>query len=236
METRKVTIINNKTQKQSIIQASSATNLGELKAEMRELGINYEGMTFFEGHMRAELKDDAAPLPTNIPYKGQIVNDLTFLLTAPEKKIKSGAMTRSEAYDAIKANGLQAACVVKFGKNFTMCKTQDLIDLIESQGKKEAKVEAPAAAPTAKKAARKPVAETKKEEAPEAPAVVAAPASGNCEQALKILVEDLYGNDTIEEDTYDKVMSTLNGGATEATASEKMPKEEVNKMFDFVLG
>lgn len=234
METRKVTIINNKTQKQSIIQASSATNLGELKAEMRELGISYEGMTFFEGHMRAELKDDAAPLPTNIPYKGQIVNDLTFLLTAPEKKIKSGAMTRSEAYDAIKANGLQAACVVKFGKNFTMCKTQDLIDLIESQGKKEAKVEAPAPAPVTKKAVKKPVAEAKKEEA--APVAPAAPASGNCEQALKALVEDLYGNDTIEEDTYDKVMGLLNGGVSEAPASEKMPKEEVNKMFDFVLG
>lgn len=233
METRKVTIINNKTQKQSIIQASSATNLGELKAEMRELGINYEGMTFFEGHMRAELKDDAAPLPTNIPYKGQIVNDLTFLLTAPEKKIKSGAMTRSEAYDAIKANGLQAACVVKFGKNFTMCKTQDLIDLIESQGKKEAKVEAPAPAPVAKKAARKPVAETKKEEAPEASAVVAASASGNCEQALKALVEDLYGGDTIEEDTYDKVMGLLNGGASEAPASEKMSKRDIDEMFAF---
>lgn len=235
METRKVTIINNKTQKQSIIQASSATNLGELKAEMRELGINYEGMTFFEGHMRAELKDDAAPLPTNIPYKGQIVNDLTFLLTAPEKKIKSGAMTRSEAYDAIKANGLQAACVVKFGKNFTMCKTQDLIDLIESQGKKEAKVEAPAAAPTAKKAARKPVAETKKEEAPVAPAVVA-PVSGNCEKALKMLVADLYYSGTIDEDTHDTVLRFLNEGATEAPASEEMPKEEVNKMFAFVLG
>lgn len=202
METRKVTIINNKTQKQSIIQASSATNLGELKAEMRKLGINYEGMSFFEGHMRAELKDDAAPLPTNIPYKGQIVNDLTFLLTAPEKKIKSGAMTRSEAYDAIKANGLQAACVVKFGKNFTMCKTQDLIDLIESQGKKEAK--APAA-----------------------------PASGNCEEALKALVEDLYGNDTIEEDTYDKVMGLLNGGASEASASEKMSERDIDEMFAF---
>ena len=207
METRKVTIINNKTQKQSIIQASSATNLGELKAEMRELGINFEGMTFFEGHMRAELKDDAAPLPTNIPYKGQIVNDLTFLLTAPEKKIKSGAMTRSEAYDAIKANGLQAACVVKFGKNFTMCKTQDLIDLIESQGKEEAKVEAPVA----------PVA----------------PASGNCEEALKALVEDLYGNDTIEEDTYGKVMGLLNGGASEAPASEKMSKRDIDEMFAF---
>lgn len=229
METRKVTIINNKTQKQSIIQASSATNLGELKAEMRELGINYEGMTFFEGHMRAELKDDAAPLPTNIPYKGQIVNDLTFLLTAPEKKIKSGAMTRSEAYDAIKANGLQAACVVKFGKNFTMCKTQDLIDLIESQGKKEAKVEAPAPAPVAKKAAKKHVAEAKKEEA----APVAPAASGNCEQALKALVEDLYGNDTIEEDTYDKVMGLLNGGASEAPASEKMSKRDIDEMFAF---
>ena len=229
METRKVTIINNKTQKQSIIQASSATNLGELKAEMRELGINYEGMTFFEGHMRAELKDDAAPLPTNIPYKGQIVNDLTFLLTAPEKKIKSGAMTRSEAYDAIKANGLQAACVVKFGKNFTMCKTQDLIDLIESQGKKEAK--APTATTTAKKAAKKHVAEAKKEET--APVSQAAPASGNCEEALKALVEDLYGNDTIEEDTYDKVMGLLNGGASEAPASEKISKRDIDEMFAF---
>lgn len=230
METRKVTIINNKTQKQSVIQASSATNLGELKAEMRELGINYEGMTFFEGHMRAELKDDAAPLPTNIPYKGQIVNDLTFLLTAPEKKIKSGAMTRSEAYDAIKANGLQGACLVKFGKNFTMCKTQDLIDLIESQGKKEAKVEALAPASVAKKTAKKPVAEAKKEEA----APVAPAASGNCEQALKALVEDLYGNDTIEEDTYDKVMGLLNGGVSEAPASEKMSKRDIDDMFAFV--
>nr|DAW72413.1 MAG TPA: hypothetical protein [Caudoviricetes sp.] len=231
METRKVTIINNKTQKQSVIQASSATNLGELKAEMRELGINYEGMTFFEGHMRAELKDDAAPLPTNIPYKGQIVNDLTFLLTAPEKKIKSGAMTRSEAYDAIKANGLQSACVVKFGKNFTMCKTQDLIDLIESQGKKEAKVEAPAPAPVTKKAAKKPVAEAKKEEA--APVAPAAPASGNCEEALKALVEDLYCSGTIEGDTYDKVMGLLNGGASEAPASEKMSKRDIDEMFAF---
>lgn len=235
METRKVTIINNKTQKQSVIQASSATNLGELKAEMRELGINFEGMTFFEGHMRAELKDDAAPLPANIPYKGQVVNDLTFLLTAPEKKIKSGAMTRSEAYDAIKANGLQAACVAKFGKNYTVCKTPDLINLIESQGKKEAKVEAPAVASVTRKAARKPVAETKKEEAPVALAVTA-PATGNCEQALKALVEDLYGGDTIEEDTYDKVMGILNGGATEVPASEKMSKKEVDDMFSFVRG
>lgn len=130
MEFRKVTIINNKTQSQKVIQASSATTLGELKREMREAGIEFEGMTFFEGHLRAELKDDTSILPTNIPYKGQVVNDLIFLLTAPEKKIKSGAMSRSEAYNAIKARGLQDECVKRFGKNFTMCKTQDLIDLL----------------------------------------------------------------------------------------------------------
>lgn len=133
MEFRKVTIINNKTQSQKVIQASTATTLGELKREMREAGIEYEGMTFFEGHLRAELKDDASILPTNIPYKGQVVNDLTFLLTAPEKKIKSGAMSRAEAYNAIKARGLQDECVKRFGKNFTMCKTQDLIDLLKEE-------------------------------------------------------------------------------------------------------
>lgn len=137
MEFRKVTIINNKTQSQKVIQASAATTLGELKREMREAGIEYEGMTFFEGYLRAELKDDASILPTNIPYKGQVVNDLTFLLTAPEKKIKSGAMSRSEAYNAIKARGLQDECVKRFGKNFTMCKTQDLIDLLGAEPLKD---------------------------------------------------------------------------------------------------
>ena len=63
----------------------------------------------------------------------------------------------------------------------------------------------------------------------------AAPASGNCEEALKALVEDLYGNDTIEEDTYDKVMGLLNGGASEAPASERMSKRDIDEMFAFAL-
>ena len=130
MEFRKVTIINNKTQSQKVIQASSAVTLGELKREMREANIEYEGMTFFEGHVRAELKDDSSILPTNIPYKGEVVNDLIFLLTAPEKKIRSGAMSRTEVLNKIKAKGLQGECMKKFGKNFTTCKTQDLLDLL----------------------------------------------------------------------------------------------------------
>ena len=106
METRKVTIINSRTQSQKVIQDSKATTLGELKQEMRERGINYEGMTFYEGHIRAELIDDAASLPNNIPYKGQVVNDLVFMLTTPNKNIKSGAMSREEVYSEIKKRNL----------------------------------------------------------------------------------------------------------------------------------
>lgn len=222
METRKVTIINSKTQSQSVIQDSKATTLGELKQEMRERGIDYTGMTFFEGHMRAELKDDAAPLPTNIPYKGQVVNDLTFMLTAPEKKVKSGAMSRAEAYAEIKKRGLQSACVDKFGKNFTQCSTADLISLIEKNSTKAA------SAPKAKKPVE--AAPAKAEEAPAAPET---PATGcNCSKALAILTEALYEDETIEEETYDAVMATLKGGSY--NAPEKMSKKEIDTMFDFV--
>ena len=229
MEFRKVTIINNKTQSQKVIQVSTATTLGELKREMREAGIEYEGMTFFEGHLRAELKDDASILPTNIPYKGQVVNDLTFLLTAPEKKIKSGAMSRAEAYNAIKARGLQDECVKRFGKNFTMCKTQDLIDLLgEGSSKpapaKEEKKEVVKEKPAKKEVAKEPV----KEEKPE----VTATSEGNVAGALEVLLEDLYGSDVIEEGTYDRAMAVLKG--TTYKAPEKMSRSEINKMFDFV--
>lgn len=226
METRKVTIINSKTQSQKVIQDSKATTLGELKQEMRERGIDYTGMTFFEGHMRAELKDDAASLPTNIPYKGQVVNDLTFMLTAPEKKVRSGAMSRAEAYAEIKKKGLQGACVSKFGKNFTQCSTADLISLIEKNSTKAAP--APKAEKPAEAAA--PAAPAKKEEASIAPKT---PATGcNCSKAIAILAEALYDNDTIEEETYDAIMATLKGGSY--SAPEKMSKKEIDTMFDFV--
>lgn len=221
MEFRKVTIINNKTQSQKVIQASTATTLGELKREMREAGIEYEGMTFFEGHLRAELKDDASILPTNIPYKGQVVNDLTFLLTAPEKKIKSGAMSRAEAYNAIKARGLQDECVKRFGKNFTICKTQDLIDLLGEGSSKPAPVKEKKEVVVEEKATKE-VEISKESSIPE----------GNVAGALEVLLEGLYGSDTIKEATYNRAMAELKG--TDYKEPEKMSRSEINKMFDFV--
>lgn len=218
METRKVTIINSKTQSQKVIQDSKATTLGELKQEMRERGIDYTGMTFFEGHMRAELKDDAAPLPANIPYKGQVVNDLTFMLTAPEKKVRSGAMSRAEAYAEIKKRHLQSVCMDKFGKNFTQCSTADLISLFEKGSTN--------AAPAPK--AEKPV------EAEAAPVTSDTPSHTgcNCSKAIAMLTEALYSNDTIEEETYDAVMAALTGKS--CNTPEKMSKKEIDEMFGFV--
>lgn len=132
MEARKITIVSTKTQKKSVIM-SEATTLSELKADLRQNGIDYDGMTFYEGTSKVELKDDNSVLPHDVPYKGIVTNELIFMLTNTNKKIKSGASrTRAELYSMIKTLGLQAECVKRFGKNFTMCKTIDLDTLVNS--------------------------------------------------------------------------------------------------------
>ena len=131
MQERKITVVSTRNQKKSVIM-SAATTLAELKADLRQNGIDYEDMTFYEGTSKVELKDDNSVLPHDVPYKGQTTNELVFMLTNTNKKIRSGAaMSRADAYAAIKAKGLQGECVKRFGKNFTMCKTIDLIALID---------------------------------------------------------------------------------------------------------
>lgn len=245
MDVRKITVVQTKNQKKSVIM-SAATTLAELKSDLRANGIGYDGMTFFEGTSKVELKNDASVLPHDVPYKGTVTNELVFMLTNTNKKIRSGAatMSRAEAYSAIKSMSLQDACVKKFGKNFTMCKTTDLIALIQSNG-------AAKPAPVAPKAETK--AETKKEEevetpvnAPEASApVVPASNGGECvdtvaRAAISKLVEILEDNGTIEEDEKEEVLSILGGKvAVSAEPSEEYkPKsaspysdDEIDSMF-----
>ena len=153
MEARKILFVMNNSSSQKSIM-SEAETLGALKADMRRAGINYDNMTFYEGRTRTELKDDASVLPTNVPVAAKgttpatTTNDLVFMLTTANKKIRSGAGDRPAAYAKIKQLGLQDACKAKYGKNFTQCSTSDLEALIA--GAFEPKVEAPAvkAAPT----------------------------------------------------------------------------------------
>lgn len=129
MEPRKITIVQTKNQKKSVI-ITSATTLGELKDDLRTNGINYDGMTFYEGLTKTELKTDESILPHDIEYKDTITNDLVFMLTNTEKKIKSGAMSRSDVYAYIRSNNLQDEVQRKLGKNFTVCKTADLLQIV----------------------------------------------------------------------------------------------------------
>lgn len=222
MEARKITVVQTKNQKKSVIM-SAATTLAELKSDLRTNGIDYDGMTFFEGTSKVELKNDASVLPYDVPYKGTITNELVFMLTNTNKKIRSGAvaMSRAEAYSAIKSMGLQDACVKKFGKNFTMCKTADLIALIQSNG------------------ASKP--------APAAPevSVPVAPASNGGEYvdtvaraAISKLVEILEDNGAIEDYEKEEVLGILGGAVEVAPSEEYKPKsaspysdDEIDDMF-----
>ena len=246
MDVRKITVVQTKNQKKSVIM-SAATTLAELKSDLRANGIDCEGMTFFEGTSKVELKNDASVLPHDVPWKGTTTNELVFMLTNTNKKIRSGAvaMSRAEAYNAIKSMGLQDACVKKFGKNFTMCKTADLIALVQSNG-------ASKPAPAAPKAEAK--AETKKEEKVEAPvntpevSAPVAPTSNGGEYvdtvaraAISKLVEILEGNYAIEDYEKEKVLDILGGAVEVAPSEEYKPKsaspysdDEINDMFNFV--
>lgn len=129
MDARTILIANNKTQRRYTIE-TAATTLGELKAQMREQGIDYEGMSFTEGITKLELNRDDAVLPTNVMYKGAPTNNLVMLLTNPNKQIASGAMDRKEAYRLVKAMGLQDAIVEGEGVNYTRVKTDVLEEYI----------------------------------------------------------------------------------------------------------
>lgn len=239
MEARKITVVQTKNQKKSVIM-SAATTLAELKSDLRANGIDYDGMTFFEGTSKVELKNDASVLPHDVPYKGTITNELVFMLTNTNKKIRSGAvaMSRAEAYSAIKSMGLQDACVKKFGKNFTMCKTADLIALVEDSKD---------AAPAALKAEPKVEAKAEEKAVVETPAQApAAPANdGQCvdtvaRAAISELIDILEDNGTIEDDEKEEVLDILGGTVTAPSTSseEYKPKsaspysdDEIDGMF-----
>lgn len=133
---REILIANTKTQKRSKV-TTSATTLGELKADLRAAGIDYNGMTFTEGISKIQLLDDATQLPQNVMYKGQPTNNLVILLTNTKKNIASGTMSRKEVYQAIKDNNLQDAVKEEFGRNFTQVPTSDLLVFLAQDGNAE---------------------------------------------------------------------------------------------------
>lgn len=239
MEARKITVVSTRNQKKSVIM-SAATTLAELKADLRQNGIDYDGMTFYEGTSKVELKDDASVLPHDVPYKGQTTNELVFMLTNTNKKIRSGAdISRADAYAAIKAKGLQEECVKRFGKNFTMCKTADLITLVNEKSASKPAPAAPAKESVKETPAKKEeVTETKKEVKEQAGTAECVDTKARA--ALSRLLTILTDNGTLEDDEAEEIGDIL-GGKVEVAASEDYKPSsaspysdnEIDRMFDF---
>lgn len=206
METRKITIVETKNQKKSVIM-SAATTLSELKDDLRQNGIDYTGMTFFEGTSKVELKNDNSVLPHDVPYKGSITNELVFMLTNTNKKIRSGAMSRAEAFNIIKYNQeLKENCKKMYNKDYTHCTTMELITLIEDYNSHtNQEVEKPT-----------PMSKVPKSEKPEDTNEVV---DVKARAAISKLVEALYEDNTIYPIDAEKVMNIL-GGKVEVDPSE----------------
>ena len=231
MEARKITVVSTQTQRKSVI-TTGADTLAELKSALDEAGINYDGMTFYEGTSRTELKDNASVLPKDVPYKGTTTNELVFMLTNTNKKIKSGDMSRVEAYAAIKANNLQDAVKSKFGKNFTQCSTEDLIGMMaKSVGTKPA-AKAKEAPKAAKPAAKK---ETKAETKAEKPVEVVDKVA---RKAISELVDALYSNISLNSEDAGYIKGILsNAGYKEDEDSKDASSysdDDIDNMFDFL--
>lgn len=140
METRKITIVATREQKKYVID-SAATTLGELKADLDNVGINYDDMTFMEGLTRTEILRDDSLLPHDVERVNRetgetyVTNELVFMLTNTAKKIRSGVVCadRRSCYSYIKEHSMQDAVQRTFGKNFTQVKTEDLILFIKNE-------------------------------------------------------------------------------------------------------
>lgn len=252
MEARKILfVLSNSSNQKSIM--SEAETLGALKADMRRAGINYDGMTFYEGRTRTELKDDASVLPVNVPVPAKgtnpatTTNDLVFMLTTANKKIKSGALSpeRKNALEEIKAKGLGAAVTAKFGKNATQCKTPDLLAFLAEQSKPASQVATKA--PKTKKVEEVAVDENPDitiKEVIEGKPIDITPCTECVDkvarEVLRDLIERLDGEDDLYED-YSDLLEKLDTGVvsekqeqpteTKAVKEEKLSNSEINDLF-----
>lgn len=253
MEARKILfVLSNSSNQKSIM--SEAETLGALKADMRRAGINYDGMTFYEGRTRTELKDDASVLPVNVPVPAKgtnpatTTNDLVFMLTTANKKIKSGALSpeRKNTLEEIKAKGLGAAVTAKFGKNATQCKTPDLLAFLAEQSKPASQVATKA--PKAKKVEEKVAVDenpdiTIKEVIKGEPIDITPRTECVDTVAREVLGEliEMLADEVDLDDDYSCLLEKLDTGVvsekqeqpteTKAVKEEKLSNSEINDLF-----
>lgn len=214
---RKITVLVESTQSKHVLQ-SNATTLGELKNELRDKNISFNSDDVFkEGLSKTVLTTDESILPSNIPWRGEVTNDLIFMITAPQKKIKSGAMTRAEVYAEVKRLNLQDTISKKMGKNFTQCSTATLLTFIDEASKNSCKAKTPA-----------PVAKDKKVKSNPTPEVVESVTF--C--ALKELIAMMVNEGVLSEANANNILGVASGRPALPIEKEES-YDELAVQFDF---
>lgn len=214
---RKITVLVESTQSKHVLQ-SNATTLGELKDELREKNISFNSDDVFkEGMSKTVLTTDESILPSNIPWRGEVTNDLIFMVTAPQKKIKSGVMTRAEVYAEIKRLKLQDTISKKMGKNFTQCSTSVLLTFIDEASKNSCETKTPA-----------PVAKEKKVKSNLTPEMVESITF--C--ALKELIAEMVNEGVLSEANANNILGVASGKPALPVEKEES-YDELAEQFDF---
>lgn len=117
--------------------------LSELKALLRAKSIDYNGMEFIEGVTNTKLLSDDSRIPTDIPFKGKVTNNVFINILKKDSKISSGidyeTMSRSELLKAAKEFAEDILSI--FHKNFTQVKSCELITFLEGKENEESEGE-----------------------------------------------------------------------------------------------
>lgn len=220
---RKITVLVESTQSKHVLQ-SNATTLGELKDELRDKNISFNPDDVFkEGISKTVLTTDESILPSNIPWRGEVTNDLIFMITAPQKKIKSGVMTRLEVYAEVKRLKLQDTISKKVGKNFTQCSTAVLLTFIDEASHNSCKTKTPA-----------PVVEEKKVKSN--PNQIVKPTPEVVESvtfcALKELIAKMVNEGVLSEANANNILGVASGKPALPVEKEES-YDELAVQFDF---
>lgn len=129
---RNVIVISSNTQSRHNFNDVEVNTLADVKRLLDEKGIDYADQAFYEGVSKAEYDSDDSVMPSNLPFKGKVTNDLVFMLSNKSKKIASGAYTRQECYELIKDNRLAKAIMEKYGLMYTSVSTDKLNDFMST--------------------------------------------------------------------------------------------------------
>lgn len=127
MEARKITVL---TSTNRVVLMSSAETLGELKVDMSAQGINCVDKVFMEGLTHTEFSRDDAVLPKDVKYHDEVTNELVFMVTEPNQKIKSGISAgRQYLYDKIKSLNMETIVKNITGRNYQNLSTAELKEI-----------------------------------------------------------------------------------------------------------